>query len=109
MAADIFESYEVTIVSGLILGLVLVSLTHELKWIVFPLLVRGIGVLSSICGTYLVKGEGKKQDAFASINKGFYASRGHVYCRLFAFSSVLYARVAGILFGNSRNFSGDCH
>ena len=76
MAADIFESYEVTIVSGLILGLVLVSLTQELKWIVFPLLVRGIGVLSSICGTYLVKGEGKKQDAFASINKGFYASAG---------------------------------
>ena len=76
MAADIFESYEVTIVSGLILGLALVSLTNELKWIVFPLLVRGIGVLSSIFGTYLVRGEGKKQDAFSSINKGFYASAG---------------------------------
>ena len=76
MAADIFESYEVTIVSGLILGLALVSMTHELKWIVFPLLVRGIGVFSSIIGTYLVKGKegGKKVDAFASINKGFYSS-----------------------------------
>lgn len=77
MAADIFESYEVTIVSGLILGLALVSFTHELKWIIFPLLVRGIGVISSIIGTYLVKGgkEGGKQvDAFKSINKGFYAS-----------------------------------
>jgi len=76
MAADIFESYEVTIVSGLILGLALVSITHELKWIIFPLLVRGIGVLSSIIGTYLVKGEsgGKKTDAFQSINKGFFAS-----------------------------------
>ncbi len=76
MAADIFESYEVTIVSGLILGLALVGLTHELKWIIFPLLVRGIGVLSSIFGTYLVKGEGKNPDALASINKGFYASAG---------------------------------
>ena len=78
MAADIFESYEVTIVSGLILGLSLVSLTGELKWIIFPLLVRGIGVLSSIIGTYLVKGEegGKKQDAFTSINRGFFASAG---------------------------------
>ncbi len=37
MAADIFESYEVTIVSGLILGLALVTLTGDLKWIVFPL------------------------------------------------------------------------
>jgi K(+)-stimulated pyrophosphate-energized sodium pump len=78
MAADIFESYEVTIVSGLILGLALVSLTGEIKWIIFPLLVRGIGVLSSIIGTYLVKGKknDKNTDAFASINRGFYASAG---------------------------------
>ena len=77
MAADIFESYEVTIVSGLILGLALVTITGELKWIVFPLLVRGIGVISSIIGTYLVKGnkkEGKGRDAFKSINRGFYSS-----------------------------------
>ncbi|MDD5611198.1 MAG: sodium-translocating pyrophosphatase [Candidatus Omnitrophica bacterium] len=78
MAADIFESYEVTIVSGLILGLALVGLTGEIKWILFPLLVRGIGVLSSIIGTYLVRGgkEGKNNDAFASINRGFFASAG---------------------------------
>ncbi|MFA5149402.1 MAG: sodium-translocating pyrophosphatase [Candidatus Omnitrophota bacterium] len=77
MAADIFESYEVTIVSGLILGLALVGITGELKWIVFPLLVRGIGVLSSIIGTYLVKGskkDAKGGDAFKSINRGFYSS-----------------------------------
>jgi K(+)-stimulated pyrophosphate-energized sodium pump len=78
MAADIFESYEVTIVSGLILGLALVSITGQIKWIIFPLLVRGIGVVSSIIGTYLVKGgkDNEKQDAFKSINKGFYASAG---------------------------------
>lgn len=76
MAADIFESYEVTIVSGLILGLALVAITGEIKWIIFPLLVRGIGVLSSIIGTYLVKGKKGQEtgDAFASINRGFYAS-----------------------------------
>lgn len=76
MAADIFESYEVTIVSGLILGLALVGITGELKWIIFPLLVRGIGVLSSIIGTYLVKGKKGEEtgDAFAAINKGFYTS-----------------------------------
>ncbi len=76
MAADIFESYEVTIVSGLILGVALVFATGDLKWIIFPLLVRGIGVLSSIVGTYLVrgkKGEGN-QNALSSINRGFYSS-----------------------------------
>jgi K(+)-stimulated pyrophosphate-energized sodium pump len=76
MAADIFESYEVTIVSTLILGVVLFTQTHELSWIIFPLLVRGIGVLSSIVGTYLVKGskDDKSNNALKSINKGFYSS-----------------------------------
>jgi len=76
MAADIFESYEVTIVSTLILGVVLFTQTHELSWIIFPLLVRGIGVLSSIVGTYLVKGgkSGEENNALKSINKGFYSS-----------------------------------
>ncbi len=56
MAADIFESYEVTIVSGLILGLALIAVdpAHSLKWIVYPLLIRTIGVLSSILGTFTV-------------------------------------------------------
>ncbi len=76
MAADIFESYEVTIVSGLILGLSLVALTGQIKWIIFPLLVRGIGVFSSIVGTYLVRGgkDQKRGNAMAAINKGFYTS-----------------------------------
>jgi K(+)-stimulated pyrophosphate-energized sodium pump len=54
MAADIFESYETTIVSGLILGLALVALTGELKWIVYPLIIRAVGVISSILGTFTV-------------------------------------------------------
>jgi len=56
MAADIFESYEVTIVSGLILGLALMAIdpTHALKWIVYPLIIRAIGVISSILGTFTV-------------------------------------------------------
>ncbi|OGR83508.1 MAG: sodium-translocating pyrophosphatase [Elusimicrobia bacterium RIFCSPHIGHO2_01_FULL_64_10] len=90
MAADIFESYEVTIVAGLILGLGLHALTGELKWIIFPLLVRGIGVLSSIFGTYLVKGESKekKGSALSSINKGFYASAAVSILAFFALAEL---------------------
>jgi K(+)-stimulated pyrophosphate-energized sodium pump len=60
MAADIFESYEVTIVSALILGLSLMAYEKNLtgvlnlKWIVYPLIIRGIGVISSILGTFTV-------------------------------------------------------
>ena len=76
MAADIFESYEVTIVSALILGLALVRITGDLNWIVFPLLVRGIGVLSSIISTYLVKAgkEGRGEDAMRAIFQSFLTS-----------------------------------
>lgn len=54
MAADIFESYEVTIVSTLILGLFLLRETGDTFWIVYPLIVRAIGVISSILGTFTV-------------------------------------------------------
>jgi len=76
MAADIFESYEVTIVSGLILGLALWHITDRLEWIIFPLIVRGVGVLSSIIGTYFVKAgkTGKAGDAMKAIFSGFLTS-----------------------------------
>jgi K(+)-stimulated pyrophosphate-energized sodium pump len=97
MAADIFESYEVTIVSALILGLALVRITGQLNWIVYPLLVRGIGVLSSIIGTYLVKGgkEGGPSDAMHAIFRGFLSSA--------AISTVLFGIVA---FGYMQNVPG---
>src|SRR5690606_12051950 len=73
MAADIFESYEVTIVSGLILGLALATVTRSPIWIVFPMVVRGIGVLSSIISTYLVRST-RGKDALAAISRGFYSA-----------------------------------
>ena len=74
MAADIFESYEVTIVSGLILGLALWHLTGYYEWIVYPLLVRGIGVFCSIIGTYVVSDKGAKGNAMKAIFKGYFTS-----------------------------------
>jgi K(+)-stimulated pyrophosphate-energized sodium pump len=70
MAADIFESYEVTIVAAMILGMA--SYGH--KGVVFPLLVRGIGVLGSIISTYTVKaGTNDTSDtALHSVHRGFW-------------------------------------
>ncbi len=94
MAADIFESYEVTIVSGLILGLALWHATGRLEWIIFPLMVRGIGVLSSIIGTYFVRGgeTGKSEDAMKAIFSGFLTS---------ALISAVMFFIAGFLYMNS--------
>jgi len=73
MAEDVFESYEVTIVSAMILGLAVMQLdpTNSLKWIVFPLLVRAIGVFSSIIGTYAVSLWPTKGDAFRAMDLSY--------------------------------------
>ena len=90
MAADIFESYEVTIVSSLILGVALFSITGHLEWIIYPLLVRGIGVLASIIGTYLVKGgPGKSGDAMRAIFRGFLSSAA-ISTVMFLFVAMFY-------------------
>jgi K(+)-stimulated pyrophosphate-energized sodium pump len=70
MAADIFESYEVTIVAAMILGLA----AFGLPGVIFPLLVRGIGVLGSIVSTYTVKaGPNDTSDtALHSVHRGFW-------------------------------------
>jgi K(+)-stimulated pyrophosphate-energized sodium pump len=75
MAADIFESYEVTIVSALILGVTLTLITGHNEYILYPLLVRGIGVVASIIGTYLVKGQSDDSgNAMQAIFRGFLTS-----------------------------------
>jgi K(+)-stimulated pyrophosphate-energized sodium pump len=90
MAADIFESYEVTIVSSLILGVVLATITHQIQWVIYPLLVRGVGVLASIIGTYMVRGgQGKSGDAMKAIFTGFLTSAG---------ISVVFFGIIGLLY-----------
>jgi len=78
MAADIFESSEVTIVSSLILGLALWHATggQQFEWIIFPLVVRGIGVLASMFGTNFVKSgqNAKSGNAMKAIFNGLIAS-----------------------------------
>jgi len=73
MAEDVFESYEVTIVSAMILGLAVMQLdpTNSLKWIIYPLLVRAIGVISSIIGTYAVSWWPVKEDAFRAMDLSY--------------------------------------
>ncbi len=69
MAADIFESYEVTIVAAMILGYA--SFGH--KGVIFPLLVRAIGVIGSIISTYSVRATDKdtSDTALHSVHRGF--------------------------------------
>src|SRR5512138_3229585 len=66
-------------------------MTGRLEWIIFPLMVRGIGVLSSIIGTYFVKAgtTGKSEDAMKAIFSGFLTS-AVISAALFFIAGFLY-------------------
>ncbi len=69
MAADLFESYAVTLVAALILG----SQAFGDAGLVFPLLVPAIGALTAVAGVYLTKPRAG-ESGLTTINRAFYIS-----------------------------------
>ncbi len=90
MAADVFESYEVTLVAAIILaayaledptfvaayGGVAAASAFAMKLIIFALILRGVGVFSSILGIMAVKVPAgtEMRDPMRPINAGYYTS-----------------------------------
>ncbi len=73
MAADLFESYEVTLVASIILGVAAfdsIGLNPALG-LVFPLAARAIGVVASIAGVFAVRAKEGETNALKPINRGF--------------------------------------
>ena len=71
MAADLFESYAVTLVAALILG----KAAFGEQGLVFPLLVPAIGALTAAMGVAITRIRGS-ESGLTAINRGFYISAG---------------------------------
>ena len=73
MAADLFESYEVTLVASIILGVAAFNSigANPALGLIFPLAARAIGVIASIFGVFAVKAREGETDALKPINRGF--------------------------------------
>jgi K(+)-stimulated pyrophosphate-energized sodium pump len=78
MAADLFESYEVTLVAAMILGFFAFGGESNPKGaalgVMFPLFVRAIGVITSIIGIMSVRPRTETEDGMKAINRGFFIS-----------------------------------
>jgi K(+)-stimulated pyrophosphate-energized sodium pump len=73
MAADLFESYEVTLVASIILGVAAFNSIgmNPALGLIFPLVARAVGVLASIAGVFSVRATEHDRTAMAPINRGF--------------------------------------
>jgi K(+)-stimulated pyrophosphate-energized sodium pump len=73
MAADLFESYEVTLVASIILGVAAFRSigANPALGLIFPVIARAIGVLASIVGVFAVRATDNDKSAMAPINRGF--------------------------------------
>ena len=73
MAADLFESYEVTLVASIILGVAAFESigANPALGLVFPLAARAIGVVASIAGVFAVRAREGETNALKPINRGF--------------------------------------
>ncbi len=69
MAADLFESYAVTLVAALILG----KVAFGEQGLVFPLIVTAIGAITAALGVYITRVRGS-ESGLAAIYRGFYTS-----------------------------------
>src|SRR4030095_5755670 len=69
--ADLFESTAAENIGAMILGVAIYAVTQNVAWILFPLVVRGFGLIASVIGIFLVRGN-EKRDPMGSLNSGYY-------------------------------------
>ena len=66
MAADLFESYAVTLVAALILG----KVAFGVEGLIFPLIIPAIGVITAVIGVFITKPR-PGENGLKAINRGF--------------------------------------
>jgi K(+)-stimulated pyrophosphate-energized sodium pump len=96
MAADLFETYAVTVVATMLLGAIFFSGADRDAMMVLPLLIGAVCIAASVAGTYFVK-LGRDNNIMAALYKGLIATG--------AFSAVLIAIVIGVLIGFSKSYT----
>lgn len=107
MAADLFESYAVTLVAALILG----KAAFGDSGLVFPLLVPAIGVITAMIGIFAVAPRRADRSGMSAINRGFFISAvislALVAVAVFIYLPSSYADLDGVTNREILGHSGD--
>jgi K(+)-stimulated pyrophosphate-energized sodium pump len=101
--ADLFESTAAENIGAMILGVALWKLTNNVSWILFPLVIRGLGLIASGIGVMVVRAR-EHENPMNALNRGYWVTA--VLCVIFMFAAVelmlkniwfFYSGVVGIL------------
>jgi K(+)-stimulated pyrophosphate-energized sodium pump len=71
--ADLFESTAAENIGAMILGVLAYTVTGNIAWILFPLCVRGFGMLASMVGLLCVRAK-ENENAMNALNRGYYVA-----------------------------------
>ncbi|MCX8126139.1 MAG: sodium-translocating pyrophosphatase, partial [Dehalococcoidia bacterium] len=69
--ADLFESTAAENIGAMILGIMAYLATHNVAWILFPLVVRAFGMIASMIGIMVVRAK-ENENAMNALNRGYY-------------------------------------
>ncbi|MEU2471649.1 sodium-translocating pyrophosphatase [Streptomyces sp. NPDC012842] len=107
MAADLFESYAVTLVAALILGKAVLGDAG----LAFPLIVPAIGVVTAMIGIFAVAPRRADRSGMSAINRGFFVSAvislALVAVAVFVHLPSSYAELDGVTDGAITSHGGD--
>jgi K(+)-stimulated pyrophosphate-energized sodium pump len=73
--ADLFESTAAENIGAMILGIAAYLATDNIAWILFPLCVRGFGMLASMIGILCVRAK-ESENAMNALNRGYFVAIG---------------------------------
>ncbi len=71
--ADLFESTAAENIGAMILGIAAYVVTGNIAWILFPLCVRGFGMLASMIGILCVRAK-EKENVMNALNRGYFVA-----------------------------------